>query len=140
MIYIEPNSNNLVALELSQILPTCTGSVYLFEFVWEETPENRVRYFTTADISPAPRRYNLFAVTESFAGSTGSAVSASAISLDPGQYKYTVYWTTGSFNFPAGITGLLTSESISTGRMIVAGTGSAPYQFVTPTPSQSVYY
>jgi len=140
MIYIEKNTNNLVALELSQTLPTCTSCSYLFEFVWDETTENRTRYFTTADISPAPRRYNLFALTESVAGSTGSAVSASAISLDPGQYAYNVYWTGSSFNFPADISLLLSSSSISTGRMVVAGTASnAIYQTVTPTPTSSVY-
>ena len=74
MIYIEKNTNNLVALELSQTLPTCTSCSYLFEFVYEETTENRTRYFTTADISPAPRRYNLFALTESVAGEMSAVV------------------------------------------------------------------
>lgn len=140
MIYIEKNTNNLVALELSQTLPTCTSCSYLFEFKWEETPENRTRYFTTADISPAPRRYNLFALTESVAGSTGSAVSASAISLDPGQYAYNVYWTGSTSININNLTSILSSASISTGRMVVAATASnAIYQTVTPTPTSSVY-
>lgn len=140
MIYIEKDKVNLVALELSQTLPTCTSCSYVFEFVYEETTVDYTRYFTTADISPAPRRYNLFAVSESVAGSTGSAVSASTINLDPGQYQYNVYWSTGSIIWPAGIVGLVSSGSISTGRMVVAGTASAPYVTTTPMPlSQSVY-
>lgn len=136
MIYIEKNTNNLIALELSQTLPTCAASCsYLFEFKWEETPEDRTRYFTTADISPATNRYNLFTLSESISGSIGNIVSAS-INLDPGQYMYNVYWTGSNI---VNIPNMLTTASISTGRMVVAGTASVIYDSVTPTPTSSVY-
>lgn len=139
MIYIQKDTINLVALELSQTLATCTSCSYLFELVYEETTEGRTRYFTAPDISPARLRYNLFAVSESVVGSTGSFVSG-AIRFDSGQYDYTVY-VTGSttINFN-NLTNILATDPISTGRMVVSGTGSL-YPVATPTfiPTASVY-
>lgn len=139
MIYIEKNTIGKFALELSQTLPTCTSCSYLFQFTWNETPENRTRYFTTPDISPALDRYNLFVISESLSGSTGSIVDNSPIQLDPGQYDYLVYWTTGSIDIN-DITPILNSTPISNGRMVVYTSSiNSVYNQVINTQKPSVY-
>ena len=75
MIYIIKESTNAIVLELAPQTPSVfTG--YLFRFEYEGDLERPVIWFTTADLSPAPDRYQEFILTEAVGGLTGAVNSA----------------------------------------------------------------
>ena len=118
MIYIEKNTTNQIALELSCLIPS-TYIYFLFEFIFDSNPNKEVRYFTTNDISLATCRFNLFEIIESNLGST-TTNNINPIQLEPGQYKYKIYAGELPVDY-LDLTPYLSTEPISIGKMVVEG-------------------
>jgi hypothetical protein len=114
MIYIVKNSTNTIVLELAPQDPAVfTG--YLFRFEYEGDLERPVIWYTTADLSLAPERYQEFILTEAAGGLTG-AVNSAPVALFEGQWRYDVYGAFGPV-VPADPT--TAPWWIQTGRMLV---------------------
>lgn len=118
MIYITKNTVNTFALELTGLLSS-TYIYWLFAFVPENVLEPTTLYFTSPDDSIYPCRYNQFELTEADAGATGPSNDV-PILLTSGQYLYNIYGSTASININS-IATLLTTDVVSTGRMVVTG-------------------
>lgn len=121
MIYIQKNTINQIALELSCLIPS-TYIYFLFEFTFEGDTSREVRYYTTDDISPSTCRYNLFEIEESETGSI-TTNNINPIQLEPGQYLYKIYAGENPVNY-LDLSPYLTTEPISYGQMIVVGESS----------------
>ena len=118
MIYIEKNTQNDFALELTGL--TGCDAYFLFEFEFEFTLDRSSRFFTAPDTSSFPSRYNLFSLTESDTGATGDADNV-PICLESGQYKYKIYTSSSPIDI-TNIPGYTGDSPISQGRMVVEGT------------------
>lgn len=103
MIVIYKGQENDVVLTLKEST-TLTAPYYLFEFIRDLTNPSPI-YFTTADVSAYPNRFNHFVIEEASAG-TGT------VSLAAGQYTYRVYQTATSTTNPANIVGDVLEEGI----------------------------
>lgn len=117
MIYLESNQSTLVAIELAQVVPS-NFNFYLFEFIWEEVPQQDPRYFYTPTLVNSTR-FSLFNIVE--ADQPVGAVTtytAGPIDLNPGQYKYNIYAGTAPPN-PSNLSPFLNTDPIHTGRMVV---------------------
>jgi len=119
MIYLNQNSNNLVALSLSELV-TLTGSTYfLFNFKSDDTQTEL--NFTCADTSSYTERYNQFEIIES--GSSYVNLTAGTINLPtPGYYHYKIYQMTGQTNLDiSGTTAGEFENWIESGKVLVSG-------------------
>jgi len=103
MIVIYKGQENDVVLTLKEST-TLTVPYYLFEFIRDLTNPSPI-YFTTADVSAYPNRFNHFVIEEASAGSGTVALAA-------GQYTYRVYQTATSTTNPANIVGDVLEEGI----------------------------
>jgi hypothetical protein len=118
MIYLENNKKNKVVLTLSEN-SEFLNSDYLFVFKAKFGNFNKEIFFTTADLSTTPSRFNLFEIElDSLTGSTTGGTSV-ALSMIPGQYDYRVYESalSGSTLEISGTTGRI----IGQGRLTVEG-------------------
>lgn len=83
MIYLYTNTANTVVLTLDEKSSTSSYDT-LWEFISETTGE--VKLFTATDLSTYAR-YNKFIITEG----VPQNLLYGTVSLEPGQYKYTIY-------------------------------------------------
>ena len=134
MISITRETTNTFALELSCLIPS-NYDFFCFGFVREEIPFTQWQWYITPDNSPAPNRYNLFSLTESYLGATGATgvtgatgANPTSMRLDLGQYQYIVWAATGPWDIsnysPTGPPAPI-SQSISEGRLVI--TGDSPF-------------
>lgn len=117
MIFIEKNKINKFVLTLTES-SKLSNPFYLFEFKADFNPTKEPIYFTTPDESLSTCRYNLFTLDENDSGSTSGGTSV-ALSLEAGQYIYSVYEASASTLVVSATTGSI----IETGRLTVAFTG-----------------
>jgi hypothetical protein len=137
MIYLETNSITPIALELSQTLPS-SNTFFLFEFIWEEVPQQAPRYLYTPTIVNSTR-FSLFNISV-FDAPIGSLTNANVIPIDLnlGQYKYNIYSGFNSPDFSNLAPFIAASGIVTTGRMVVKSltpTGIYPGQVLATTPN-----
>jgi len=115
MIFINKNQSNQIVLTLCES-SRLSNPFYLFEF----TPENELEptsiYWTQTDTSLSKNRYNQFELVEDASGSTTGG-TANDLSLVGGQWRYSIYESTGSTLSISATTGRI----LETGRMFVDG-------------------
>ena len=117
MIFVQKNTVNTLALELSATLPS-SESYFLFGFVAESLPNTPIRYYTTAVTTSC--RADIFELVEDENGSRENFVDSEAIFLEPGQYRYYVWSSAEPFTTAPDY------AHFSTGRMNVAGERFTP--------------
>lgn len=146
MIYIEKDTTNEFALELSAVIPS-DQIYFLIGILWEGEIEKEWRAIQMIDSSVNPCRYNKFTIIESTMGSDDlwidSTITNQEIRLELGQYKYNVWSSEIPFEEPLDWNGKVApvnTKPISTGRMIVVGEIETPYDSIIPNVSlPSVY-
>ena len=136
MIYINKNSENKIALSLSDNV-TITGSSVYFLFDFNNIQTRNEVIFTGQDLSTNPYRYNLFNIIET--GSSFVNLTASTVSLDEGYWDYKVYQMTGQTNLElSGVTG----GPIQYGIVFVSGTtanNGTQFEYTGETETRYVY-
>ncbi len=136
MIFINKNSENTVALSLSDTV-TLTGDTYfLFQFTDIQSRDEVT--FTGLDTSSNTDRYNLFNIIET--GSTDTNLTASTINLvGNGYYDYRIYQMSGQTNTSVND---VTGGPIQYGKVLVSGdtiNHGTQYEYTGSTDERFVY-